>query len=105
MRENELPRTRAKTARAFDQSAREGPTSETGNPSAVAQLQLENARLRKLVTDLLLEKMRLEDDQANVHATTARKPASKRRPLQESVTAFGVCAKQYFSRQNENTSV
>jgi len=28
----------------------------------MAEIQLENARLRRLVTDLLLEKMRLEDD-------------------------------------------
>jgi hypothetical protein len=32
----------------------------------IAQLQLENVRLRKLVTDLLLEKMRLEDGQAEL---------------------------------------
>jgi putative transposase len=36
---------------------------EAASPSRIAELQLENARLRKLVTDLLLEKMRLEDDQ------------------------------------------
>jgi putative transposase len=29
----------------------------------ITELQLENSRLRKLVTDLLLEKMRLEDEQ------------------------------------------
>jgi putative transposase len=33
-----------------------------GRNSRVSELQLENARLRKLVTDLLLEKMQLEDD-------------------------------------------
>jgi putative transposase len=68
MREQELPRTRAETTRAFDQSVGGDPTSETGSTSLVAQLQLENARLRKLVTDLLLEKMTLEDDQADLHA-------------------------------------
>ncbi len=37
--------------------------SESGNISSrIAQLQSENARLRKLVTDLLLEKMMLEDE-------------------------------------------
>jgi transposase len=30
--------------------------------SRIAELQLENARLRRFVTDLLLEKMRLEDE-------------------------------------------
>ena len=30
-------------------------------PSGVAELQLENSRLRRLVTDLLLEKTRLEE--------------------------------------------
>jgi hypothetical protein len=40
--------------------------AEAGALSRIAQLQLENARLRKLVTDLLLEKMRLEDRQAEL---------------------------------------
>src|SRR5262245_422014 len=41
--------------------------SEAGQPDQIraedriAELQLENARLRRLVTDLLLEKMKLED--------------------------------------------
>lgn len=35
--------------------------SETGRTGRVSELQLENARLRKLVTDLLLEKMKLEE--------------------------------------------
>jgi putative transposase len=42
--------------------------SETASPSRISQLELENARLRKLVTDLLLEKMRLEDDQGEFRA-------------------------------------
>src|ERR1700761_5576314 len=33
-----------------------------GQNGRITELQLENARLRKLVTDLLLEKMQLEDD-------------------------------------------
>jgi len=36
--------------------------SEPERRSRYAELQLENTRLRKLVTDLLLEKMRLEDE-------------------------------------------
>ncbi len=40
--------------------------------SRVAELQLENTRLRKLVTDLLLEKMRLEEQQYS-GGPTARK--------------------------------
>jgi putative transposase len=35
--------------------------SATRQPNRLSELQLENARLRTLVTDLLLEKMRLED--------------------------------------------
>ena len=78
MREQELARTGAETA--FNQSVVGSRTSETGSPSHVVQLQLENARLRKLVTDLLLEKMGLEDDQAELRAGASKsKPASKRR--------------------------
>jgi putative transposase len=40
------------------------PTSGAERAARIAELQLENARLRKLVTDLLLEKMRLEDERA-----------------------------------------
>jgi putative transposase len=40
---------------------------DTVDPARIAELQLENARLRKLVTDLLLEKMRLEDEQVAFH--------------------------------------
>lgn len=36
--------------------------SDPGHDSRYAALKSENIRLRKLVTDLLLEKMRLEDD-------------------------------------------
>jgi putative transposase len=38
------------------------PRPEPERMSRIAELQLENTRLRKLVTDLLLEKMRLEDE-------------------------------------------
>jgi putative transposase len=49
------------------------------SPSRISQLELENARLRKLVTDLLLEKMRLEDDQGEFRTGTGNgRPATKR---------------------------
>ena len=35
---------------------------ERNRPGRLAELQLENARLRRLVTDLLLEKIRLEEE-------------------------------------------
>lgn len=38
----------------------------------IADLQVENARLRQLVTDLLLEKMRLEEAQAHVRLSSPR---------------------------------
>ena len=82
MREEDSPRMRGETSRALDQSAIGGPTSETGTLSRIAQLQLENARLRKLVTDLLLEKMRLEDEQPEFRVGANKtKPASKRGAL------------------------
>jgi putative transposase len=53
------------------------PIARSAKPegrSRLAELQLENARLRKLVTDLLLEKMRLEDEwQKNSRAAVAKK--------------------------------
>lgn len=44
---------------------------ERGN--RFAELQLENARLRKLVTDLLLEKMKLEDEWQQTLRGSARR--------------------------------
>jgi hypothetical protein len=44
-------------------SATVSDAPEHGRLGRIAELQLENSRLRKLVTDLLLEKMRLEDEQ------------------------------------------
>jgi putative transposase len=38
-----------------------GGDGGTGRSGRIAELQLENARLRKLVTDLLLEKVQLEE--------------------------------------------
>jgi putative transposase len=46
-------------ARAVEVPA--GGQGEASRSGRIAELQLENARLRKLVTDLLLEKMKLEE--------------------------------------------
>src|SRR5262249_53909920 len=42
--------------------------TESGRSSRGAELPLENARLRKLVTDLLLETMKVEDEQQRLSA-------------------------------------
>jgi putative transposase len=57
-----LPPSRSAVASIQDQGAAvDRPEPE--RMARIAELQLENARLRKLVTDLLLEKMMLEDAQ------------------------------------------
>jgi len=82
MRVEKLPRSRAEAIRALDMPVSGNPSSATGGLSRIAQLQLENARLRKLVTDLLLEKMKLEDDQQEFRAGGAKgKSANKRGAL------------------------
>lgn len=51
------------------------PNADLAEPERLArisELQLENSRLRRLVTDLLLEKMRLEDDQQRTYGRAAR---------------------------------
>ena len=60
---------------SLDQSVPADRAVESGRSSRIAELQLENARLRKLVTDLLLEKMKLEDEQQrhNGDAVTLKK--------------------------------
>jgi putative transposase len=45
---------------------------DQGPRARIAELQLENSRLRRLVTDLLLEKMKLEETEASGTATTTR---------------------------------
>jgi hypothetical protein len=47
--------------------------AEAKREARIAELQLENARLRKLVTDLLLEKMSLEEDAHRDRGRTAMK--------------------------------
>jgi hypothetical protein len=49
--------------------------SEVQRRGRIADLQLENTRLRRLVTDLLLEKMRIEDDAERYRGSAALKKA------------------------------
>jgi putative transposase len=49
--------------------------SESQRRSRIAELQLENTRLRRLVTGLLLEKMRIEDDADRFRGAAALKKA------------------------------
>jgi putative transposase len=49
--------------------------SEAQRRGRIADLQLENTRLRRLVTDLLLEKMRIEDDAERYRGAAALKKA------------------------------
>src|ERR1700733_12182958 len=49
--------------------------SEAQRRGRIAELQLENTRLRRLVTDLLLEKMRIEDDADGFRGAAALKKA------------------------------
>jgi len=49
--------------------------SESQRRGRIAELQLENTRLRRLVTDLLLEKMRIEDDADRFRGVAALKKA------------------------------
>lgn len=58
-----VPASRSEPAPYFDQTVAVSPVSNPDIQSRIAELELENNRLRKLVTDLLLEKVRLEDDQ------------------------------------------
>ena len=62
------------------------PAHEAGQPGRtgsggdrIAELQLENSRLRRLVTDLLLEKIKLEEaaQRTKIVAVTARRRASR----------------------------
>lgn len=48
-------------------------SADRASAARIAELQLENARLRKLVTDLLLEKMRLEEDTPRTDSAPERK--------------------------------
>ena len=78
MREQNYPRSHANGA--LDHSV-VGKTNYVGGLSRIAQLQFENAQLRRLVTDLLLERIRPEDDQMEPRVRAKSKPGNKRRPL------------------------
>jgi putative transposase len=57
------------------------PASEANTLSRIAELQTENDRLRKLLTDLLLERTILEDDRKPLRDDGKIKSSNKRRAL------------------------
>lgn len=57
---------------AVPQTGSTAPTSEPERQARIAELQMENVQLRKLVTDLLLEKMRLEDKMQGIHGQAVK---------------------------------
>jgi len=63
--------------RTLSQLVADNRASESDRASRIAELQLENSRLRRLVTDLLLEKMRLEDEHYRQVATSQRATGSR----------------------------
>ena len=75
MREQQAPSVPTEQVRFLDHVTGGPSPSAAESLSRIAQLQIENARLRKLVTDLLLEKMKLEDDQQKLHRTLKSKAA------------------------------
>jgi hypothetical protein len=77
---------RAEAGRILQRSVIGTQTAEAGALSRIAQLQLENARLRKLVTDLLLEKMRLENGQAQLSIGVGMGPLIGVRPKRWTVS-------------------
>jgi putative transposase len=74
VRQQQAPASRAEPAPFLDHTSAGPPPSEAEALSRIAELQIENGRLRKLVTDLLLEKMRLEDDQPKLYSVKAKSP-------------------------------
>jgi putative transposase len=59
------PNTSARSAEVTERGKAEGrvPASDArGSDETIRQLELENSRLRRLVTDMLLEKLQLEDE-------------------------------------------
>jgi putative transposase len=58
----------------FGQLTTDTRSTASDRVARITELQLENSRLRKLVTDLLLEKIRLEDEQ-QCHIADARQHA------------------------------
>jgi putative transposase len=64
--------------RALGQLVSESHPLASDRVSRITELQLENSRLRRLVTDLLLEKMRLEDEQQRIHVAASQRAAGSR---------------------------
>jgi hypothetical protein len=61
--QSEIARTLGVSVMTFQRWRKEAsqPDRAPGGGNRLAELQLENSRLRRLVTDLLLEKIRLEE--------------------------------------------
>jgi putative transposase len=62
------PHSTSAGARTLGQLVSASHFTASDRATRIAELQLENSRLRRLVTDLLLEKMRLEDEQQRFYA-------------------------------------
>jgi putative transposase len=72
------PQTMLSRARSEPETRRIVPVpnlTESQRRGRIAELQLENSRLRRLVTDLLLEKMRIEDEAERYRGDAALKKA------------------------------
>jgi putative transposase len=65
-------------ARSLGQLVSDSHPSASDRVARIAELQLENSRLRRLVTDLLLEKMRLEDEQQRIQTAVSQRAAGSR---------------------------
>jgi putative transposase len=68
----------ATAARSLGQLVSDSHPSASDRVARIAELQLENSRLRRLVTDLLLEKMRLEDEQQRIQTAVSQRAAGSR---------------------------
>jgi putative transposase len=68
----QVPRSRLAPLPAVASTGSTTSPSEPERQARIGELQVENGRLRKLVTDLLLEKMRLEDEVQRIHGRTAK---------------------------------
>jgi putative transposase len=78
-RKARLPLETPAGARTLGQLVSDKHLPASDRAARIEELQLENSRLRRLVTDLLLEKLRLEDEQ-QIHShndQTERTPKSR----------------------------
>jgi hypothetical protein len=53
---------------------RPGQSSDARSDEMIKRLELENSQLRRLVTDMLLEKLKLEDELRARHEARIRRP-------------------------------